>query len=167
MAGGLKTLLRLLPAMVAAFLAGTASLAHGQGDTPLADPTRPPALLEPAPPASEAAAPIRSGLQTVILREGHKPMAVINGVQVELGDKIGDATLVKLNESEAVLQGPTGRQTLRMTPDVEKTSATPDPAGTRRNPKHGIKRKPDDGGEQSDKTTAGPAQASPQPNPTQ
>lgn len=170
MAGGLKTLLRLLPAMVITFLAGVASLGYGQSDTTLTDPTRPPLQVDPAPPTNAAAAASRGGLQTVILREGHKPMAVINGVQVELGGKLGDATLVKLNESEAVLLGPTGRETLRMTPGVEKTSATSDqavPRASQGNAKHGIQRKPDGTGEQSDKRTAGQTQAPPQPNPTQ
>lgn len=162
MAGGLKT--RLLPAIAMAFLAGAASLGYGQSDATLTDPTRPPALVDPAP-ASAAAATISSSLQMVIQREGRKPMAVINGVQVELGGKLGDATLVKLNESEAVLQGPTGRETLRMTPGVEKTSATSDQAAPRRNPKHGTPRKPDGSSEPSDKRTAG--KAPPQLNPTQ
>lgn len=163
MASGVKTLLRLLPALV---LAGAASPGHGQSDATLADPTRPPAQVEPAPAnaaANVAAAALRSGLQTVILREGHRPMAVINGVQVELGGKLGDATLIKLNEYEAVLQSPTGRETLRMIPGVEKTSASSDQAVPKGKPKQGIKRKPDGSGEQGNKQTPAP----PQPNPPQ
>ncbi|MBI3523383.1 MAG: hypothetical protein HY066_02455 [Betaproteobacteria bacterium] len=139
MAGGLKSLLRLLPALA---MAGAASAGYAGSDAALPDPTRPPAQVEPAPtgPAGTAAAPVNSGLQTVILREGQKPMAVINGVQVKLGEKVGDATLVKLNESEAVLQGPSGREVLRMTPGIEKTSATPKPAAPQAITKHGGKR---------------------------
>ena len=118
MAGGLKTLPR---PMLAVALAAAASLAYAQAALP--DPTRPPAAMEPLPAAAAtAAAAAGSGLQTVILREGHKPVAVIDGVTVELGGKVGDATLVKLSESEAVLQGPKGRQVLRLTPAAEKTA---------------------------------------------
>ncbi len=87
---------------------------------PLPDPTRPPEGMEtveakPGKPAAAAA-----GLQTVIMRKGKKPVAVINGETVELGGKLGEATLVKLGEREAVLQGPQGREVLRLTPDAEK-----------------------------------------------
>jgi len=139
MAGGLK--ITPLPAMVALLLTGATGPGYGQSDAALADPTRPPDLVEPAPAGTAAAAGVKSrGLQTVILREGQQPMAVINGVQVKLGDKLGDATLVKLNEFEAVLQGPSGREVLRMTPGIEKTSATPKPAAPQDNVKQGDKR---------------------------
>lgn len=153
MAGGLKPLLRLLPVMA---MAGVAGPGYGQGGATLVDPTRPPALVEPAPEGA-ATTTTQSGLQAVILREGRKPIAVINGVQVELGGKLGDATLVKLNESEAVLQGPAGRETLWLTPGVGKTSAT----NSRINLQHRDLRKPGNNGERGDK------QAAPPPDPTQ
>lgn len=92
------------------------------------DPTRPPANLlvpEPAPgadgtdPASAELA--QSGLQSVILREGAKPMAIINGQAVSLGGRVGDARLVSLTETAAVLQGPNGKEVIRLTPHVEIT----------------------------------------------
>ena len=115
MAGALKTLPRLLLAVA---LGAATGLVHAEAA--LSDPTRPPAAMEPPAPGPAAAAAAGSGLQTVILREGHKPVAVIDGVAVELGGKVGDATLVKVNESEAVLQGPRGREVLRLTPAAEK-----------------------------------------------
>lgn len=112
MAGSLKFLCQSLSFVI--LMGGAASLAMAQGASSLSDPTRPPMVpVEPASASSEGAPP-PSGLQTVILGKGRKPMAVINGVMVTLGDKIGDATLVKLNESEAVLQGPAGREVLHL-----------------------------------------------------
>lgn len=111
MAGRLITL-------IAGFLVASAwaSIGHGQ----LADPTRPPAALTaPAPdaPAAEAAA---AGLQSVIMRKNGKPAALINGEVVELGDKLGEAKLVKITEDAVVLRGPQGEETLRLTPAAEK-----------------------------------------------
>jgi MSHA biogenesis protein MshK len=106
--------------LVSAVAPGAAGLAWAQSDASLADPTRPPVTAsEPvASGAVDAAAP--SGLQTIIIGRGRKPMAVINGIMVGLGDKIGEATLVKLSESEAVLLGPAGREVLQLLPGVAK-----------------------------------------------
>ena len=121
MAGCLKILPRMLPASL--FLVGAVSLGYAQSDSSLSDPTRPPpTVLEPVTTSSEGVVQ-SNGLQTVIRREGRKPTAVINGMIVELGDKVGDATLVKLSESEAVLQGPAGREILSLTPGVKRTNS--------------------------------------------
>lgn len=103
------------------YLLGAIGLAYGQSDATLADPTRPPVTVsEPASTGGAIVAPA-GGLQTIIVGRGHKPMAVINGIMVGLGDKVGEATLVKLSESEAVLQGPAGREVLHLLPGVAKT----------------------------------------------
>ncbi len=93
------------------------------------DPTRPPASLQSPDPApgmdgagaaggvSGEAAGI--GLQSVIFRDGAKPMAIINGQVVSIGGRVGDATLVSLTESSATLQGPNGREVMYLTPTVE------------------------------------------------
>jgi len=99
---------------------GAASCCFGQGDSSLSDPTRPPTVAIESAPASSEGVPPPSGLQTIILGKGHKPMAVINGVTVEVGDKVGEARLVKLSETQAVLQGPNGREILYLMPGVEK-----------------------------------------------
>jgi len=92
-----------------------------QTDASLPDPTRPPPTAnETAATGAQPAPSPDGGLQTIILAKGHKPRAVINGVMLELGDKLGDATLVKLNESEAVLQGPAGREVLYLLPGMVK-----------------------------------------------
>lgn len=120
MVGRLKFSLRLLP--IAAVLVGAGNFGHAQSDSLLSDPTRPPlTIVEPETTSGEGFPP-SSGLQTVILGKGRKPMAVINGMTVELGDKVGDATLVKISESEVVLRGPSGKETLFLTPGVEKVN---------------------------------------------
>ena len=139
MAGALK---RILPTAVAAAAVVAASLAVSSdrvmAQSSLSDPTRPPAALEEPAAAAETkpgkgvGVVPQSGLQTVIMRKGHKPVAVINGETVELGGKLGEATLVRLSEREAVLQGPQGKEVLRLTPNAEKTPANKGVAGAGR-----------------------------------
>ena len=83
----------------------------------LADPTRPPAGVL-APEAAEASGPV---LQSVLVPKRGKPLAVISGQQVRLGERYGERRLVKVTEREAVLEGPDGIERLRLTPGVEKT----------------------------------------------
>lgn len=125
--------MNLRSTLVSILVLGASGFAHGQKDASLLDPTRPPASVqEPVVPGSPGSpgggaesAPSHSGLQTVILGKGHKPMAVINGVMVELGDKVGEATLIKLSEFEAVLQGPAGREVLHLLPGgIRKTDSS-------------------------------------------
>jgi MSHA biogenesis protein MshK len=90
----------------------------------LPDPTRPPALLGPLPPGfgeevdnTPAPMPV---LQSIILSATRKA-AIISGQTVVLGEKFGDARLVRLTESEAVLRMGDGLlQVLKLFPDVDK-----------------------------------------------
>jgi MSHA biogenesis protein MshK len=66
----------------------------------------------------EAAPVLR--LQSVLLPQGGRPVAVIGGKTVALGGSVGGARLVRLNEREAVLRGADGVTHLYLTPDVEK-----------------------------------------------
>ncbi|MDO8958715.1 MAG: hypothetical protein Q7U85_03160 [Rhodocyclaceae bacterium] len=98
-------------------LLAMAGVAHAQ----LADPTRPPAALGLAAGDPAGAAVFESGgLQSVILRKGGKPAALINGSVVELGGKVGEARLIKVSEDSVVLRGPQGDETLRLIPAAEK-----------------------------------------------
>ncbi len=101
-------------------------------DSALPDPTRPPEAWVHASPEGGAAV---SGpvLQSVVLRRQGAPVAVISGVMVPLGSKVGDSILVKIKENEVVLKGPLGSEVLRMTPDVNKKTVVevPKPAGRR------------------------------------
>lgn len=119
-------------------LVGASGLVQGQSDASLPDPTRPPmAVSEPVAASPEGGALPPSGLQTIILGKGHQPMAVINGVTIQLGGKVGDATLVRLSESEAVLQGPSGREILYLTPGVEKVDSLGSRQGEKLDQGHG------------------------------
>lgn len=84
----------------------------------LADPTRPPAALSQETPEEAAAVPI---LQSVVIPRKGRPVAVIGGQTVRVGEKFGESRLVRLSEREAVLEGPSGIERLPLTPDVEKT----------------------------------------------
>ncbi len=89
-----------------------------------ADPTRPPANWLAPVEATGLAADASAGgglrLQSVLMPQGGKPVAIIAGKTVPLGGRIGDARLVRLNEVEAVLQGADGVTHLYMSPDVKK-----------------------------------------------
>jgi len=104
--------------LLASFLAAMPAWAQ------LADPTRPPALAVPDSAGSIApAAPVNSGLQSVILsRDGkQRPSALINGEVVQLGGLVGESRLVQVSEDHVVLLGPGGdREIMRLTPAAEK-----------------------------------------------
>jgi hypothetical protein len=87
----------------------------------LPDPTRPPAIVETAPAAASAP----SGLQSIIRREKGRSAAVINGVYVEQGGKIGDATLTRIGEDFVELRSASGRETMYLTPGIGKKKAKP------------------------------------------
>ncbi|MBS1129643.1 MAG: hypothetical protein H6R16_645 [Proteobacteria bacterium] len=86
------------------------------------DPTRPPAAWMTAADAGVSGVEGSTGLrlQSVLLRQGGRPVAIIDGKTVTLGDQVGGARLVRLTEREAVLQGADGVTHLYLTPDVEK-----------------------------------------------
>lgn len=98
-------------------LATLSGLATAQG---LPDPTRPPAIVEGEPAATAA-----SGLQSIIRRKHGKSAAVINGVYVEQGGKVGDATLTRIGEDSVELRSPGGRETMYLTPGVGKQKVKP------------------------------------------
>jgi MSHA biogenesis protein MshK len=87
-----------------------------------ADPTRPPAAWLTAADTGQADAVVDGGLrlQSVLVKQSGKPVAVIGGKTVVLGERLGEATLVRLNEREAVLKGADGVTHLYLTPEVEK-----------------------------------------------
>jgi len=83
------------------------------------DPTRPPAAwLNQADLASGNIGALR--LQSVLMPQQGRPVAIIGGQTVVLGGRIGDARLVRLSEREAVLEGAEGVTRLYLTPDVNK-----------------------------------------------
>ena len=98
------------------FGAGLASAAS----EPLADPTRPPVML--GSEFSSGGDLMPSRLTSVVLprQGGGRPSAVIGGQVVQLGGLVGEARLVRVTESEALLEGPDGVERLYLTPDIEK-----------------------------------------------
>lgn len=100
-----------MPGLVAAMLlASAAAVAEN-----LVDPTRPPAAIGGVAnvPAAELV------LQSVLVSPG-RVSAIINGQTVKLGDKLGEAKVVKIGESEVVLRDGKGEQTLKLFPGLEK-----------------------------------------------
>lgn len=116
----------LLPLLLAGFVGAGSAVAQ------VPDPTRPAAAVMTTEAPGSAAAPVESGVQTVILRPGGKSVAVINGQQVAVGGKLGDKRVMKITESEVVLKGESGREVIRVTPDIEKVPVKKTAAAKRR-----------------------------------
>lgn len=147
---------KLITSRVLARLPGVAAVAlllvltgMAAAQTRLSDPTRPPAGLADAADGGDGAqvvgAPV---LQSILLPRAGKgrAVAVIGGQQVAVGERYGELRLIRLNEHEAVLEGPAGVERLQLTPGVEKKSRAPKP--TKKSP---------------EKTTAVPAAREVQP----
>ena len=83
------------------------------------DPMRPPSGY--ATEGTEE--PVEAGggltLQSVLISPTHRA-AIISGVMVRLGEKYGDAVLVKVTENEVVLRSGSENQVLKLYPGVEK-----------------------------------------------
>ena len=112
--------------LLVSFAFGSAISIGVAGELP--DPTRPPAALRPAAPTGAAAMPSPPPLvlQSVLIGEGRKPTAIINGRVVELGESFDGLKLVRVFDQGALLAGPGGATTLALTPGSEKVAvATP------------------------------------------
>jgi MSHA biogenesis protein MshK len=116
---------RLVHLSFAAALVLLARVPYAQA---LVDPTRPPGQV--AAQAGEPGAVPVSRLQSVLISKGRK-YAVIDGVQVALGGKVGEATLVRLSESEAVLRNGKDTEVLKLLPGIEKKPVRRKPAAGR------------------------------------
>jgi len=112
------------------FLALFTPMPGVRAQTALSDPTRPPlAFTSPTTDAGPLVGPV---LQSVKIPKKGKPLAVIGGQQVRLGEFYGDSRLIRLTEREAVLEGPAGTERLMLTPGIEKTNIiTKSPAAKR------------------------------------
>lgn len=86
----------------------------------LPDPTRPPAFIAVGSEQSAAAAPV---LQSVLISPT-RVVAVISGQTVKVGDKFGEARVIKIAESEVVLRNGQDVQVLKLFPNVEKRLAS-------------------------------------------
>jgi len=119
-AWALSAVLALMPAIAAA--------------QAMSDPTRPPGAFATGEP--EAGGDVAGGpvLQSVLISPTVKA-AIISGETVKLGDKYGDAVLVKVAEAEVVLKSGDTTQVLKMYPGVEKRESAP--AASKRAPRRG------------------------------
>ena len=86
----------------------------------LTDPTRPAIGLVPGLPGegygANQSAPAPD-LQSVIISR-KREAAIINGTEIGVGEKYGDAVLTRVNETCVVLTGPQGRRVMHMFPTV-------------------------------------------------
>ena len=105
----------LCPGLVAATLMFPAAV-YAQRIT--VDPTRPPAGFGTGAADTERETTGGVRLQTVMISPTQRA-AIINGVMVRLGEKYGDAVLVKVSENEVVLKGGGAQQVLRIHPEVD------------------------------------------------
>jgi len=85
------------------------------------DPTRPATGFAIEAPEGAAAG---NQLQSVMISPT-RSAAIINGVTVRLGEKYGDAVLVKVAESEVVLKSGNEQQVLKLYPGVVKREIEP------------------------------------------
>lgn len=114
MVTGMKTIAGLL-------LIGMLASMGARAASGLDDPTKPAFDLVPGLDGQSVdvnkSANAPAGLQSVIL-SGKREAAIINGQEVEVGQKYGNATLSVVNETCVVLMGPEGRQVMHMYPAV-------------------------------------------------
>lgn len=101
-------------------IGGVLLLAAGAAWAQLGDPTQPPAGFgTPLGAATVApATPATPQLQSILVsREaGGRRVAVINGQTVQQGMKVGGATVLRVGESEVVLQRGKTQETLKLFP---------------------------------------------------
>ena len=93
-------------------LALAAMLAAAAQAAPFADPTQPPAIT-PGEPGSAGGQRVES-----ILIAPDRRLAVVGGQQVTIGSRIGAGTVVRISETEVVVRGGDGEQTLKLIPEI-------------------------------------------------
>ncbi len=86
----------------------------------LVDPTRPPSA-QGAVPGAEKNAQNRT-VQSVLIGPG-RSVAVIDGEMVRVGSRLGEARVVRIDESGVVLRNGARMEILRLLPDAARTGA--------------------------------------------
>lgn len=99
------------------------ALASASGLGVLDDPTRP-AVGEGVDTAGSVSTVPR--LSLIRIGSG-RPMAIVDNQTVTVGSRVGDRRVIAIRESEVVLAGAEGTETLRLFTDVEKRPARPAP----------------------------------------
>lgn len=104
--------------MAAVYLMATQVMNAGAQVLP--DPTRPPAVLQKDERDTETL-PAAPQLQSILISPKRR-VATINGQIVHVGDKVGEAQVVKITENEVVLRNGKETRTLKLLPQVQKRS---------------------------------------------
>lgn len=105
---------------------GLAWMVSAHADT-LNDPTRPPSgMLAPVPGEAQPAADLGPVLQMVTISR-YRKSATISGQQLLLGEKYGEAVLIRVADGEVSLRNSDGSlENLRMYAGVEKKMVQPE-----------------------------------------
>lgn len=104
-------------------MAFTAAASNALAAPLLADPTRPPASFAQQGDNASVDPTGKPVLQSVIISPARK-VAVISGQTLRLGDRFGDARLVKITETEVVLRAGNEYQSLKLYPQIEKKASS-------------------------------------------
>lgn len=126
---------RLMQALASGALSMLALSALAAGDAMLPDPTRPPDSMIGLSSSGLPLAPVEPRLQSVMIGGGRRS-AIIDGRQYKVGDKVGDARLVRISEGEVILSNSGGRQTMRLFPSVKKPLSAQDASARRTAPRN-------------------------------
>lgn len=114
--------MRPLPGLTRVFAISVFLGAHGTATGAPAgvfvDPTRPPSPATGVPSGDKGAQ--SRTLQSVLIAPG-RSVAVVDGEMVRVGSRLGDARVVKIDESGVVLSGSGRTEILRLLPDLKKT----------------------------------------------
>jgi MSHA biogenesis protein MshK len=95
----------------------------------LADPTRPPNAAPATAGRAGAGATGGSVLQSTFISGGRR-FAIISGQTVVIGDRLGDAQIVRISESEVALRQNGAMKTLKLFPELEKRAVVEQSAAT-------------------------------------
>lgn len=97
-------------------LSGLSACAVAQG---LADPTRPPQFAGTEQSAQAGTASAGPVLQSILISQ-RRAEAIVSGRIVRVGDKVGDAKVVRITETEVLLREGKNLQALKLFPNIEK-----------------------------------------------
>lgn len=125
-----RGVIRRRAATVGLILLGWAAASIAQ---PLADPTRPPTAVDDGRTGEPA--PEQLQLQSVLISSGRR-LAIINGDTVPLGGRLGDATVVRITETEVALKRDDGMEVLKLTPGIEKRYSSSQKTGRGKMPRN-------------------------------
>jgi MSHA biogenesis protein MshK len=112
MAEAVNTLPRIFALLVA-----VAALLAQPAWAGLADPTRPPAGL--GQDATSETTPPALVVSTVFLM-GKRPYAIVDGMTVRVGDRLGDARVTRIDEQGVWLAESGGKRLLKLLPEIDK-----------------------------------------------